>query len=295
VNNLVKYLSLAIKHKGFSFVEVESICPTYFRGGGKKASPVEMLKLQKKKSISIQKTKGMDKDDLKDRIVTGIFIDEKRNEYINSYDTLTKSVQDTQSPLEGQAIPADHSFENKKSIEKFEIRFAGAGGQGIVLAAVILAEAAGIYEGREIVQTQSYGVESRGGASRAEVIISDEEIVFPEVLSADLLVAMNKQSLEKFSDRLNDKGILIYNSSYIEKKPKKGPPQTYGIPLNDLARKAGRDISSNIVALGAVAGLTDIVSDQSMEKAILKRIPSGTEEINLKAFKLGLAAARNLQ
>jgi 2-oxoglutarate ferredoxin oxidoreductase subunit gamma len=253
-----------------------------------------MLKWQKKKSISLQKAKAMDHKELEDRIVTGIFINEKRIEFVDAYDTVARNAQNIQS---GKTAPVDSTMipsQANAPIQKLEIRFAGAGGQGIVLAAVILSEAAGIYEGREVVQTQSYGVEARGGASRAEVIISDEEIVFPEIVTADILIAMNTPSLNKFSESLRENGMLIYNSSSIEKPSPIGSLRVYGIPLGDLAREAGKEIAGNMAALGALVGLTKIVSEASVEQAMAKRIPPGTEVINLKAFKLGLSAARSI-
>lgn len=177
--------------------------------------------------------------------------------------------------------------------EQIEIRLSGAGGQGIVLGAIILAEAAGIYEGKHVVQNQSYGVEARGGASRAEVIISEQEIVYPEVVLPDILLAMNRQSLEKYQGKVNSKGILLYNTSLATQKID-SPAKIIGLPLTEIAKATGGEVVSNIVALGALVGLTKVVSLEAMEKALEKRVPAGTMDKNRKALAAGFKAAQEL-
>lgn len=175
---------------------------------------------------------------------------------------------------------------------KTEVRLSGSGGQGVILAGIILAEAAGIYDGKNVVQTQSYGVEARGGASRAEVIISDEEIVFPEVTRPDILLAMNQPSVNKFAATLKDGGTLIVDSTNVkEVPPTRG--KRVSLPLTDLGVQAGGIIVANIVALGALVGITGVASEEAMRRAVLGRVPRGTEELNLKALEAGLAAAKN--
>ena len=174
---------------------------------------------------------------------------------------------------------------------KSEVRLSGSGGQGMILAGIILAEAAGLYDGKNVVQTQSYGVEARGGASRAEVIISDEEIVFPEVTQPDILLAMNQTSVEKFLSSLKEGGVLIADSTHVKKAPAV-QSKVYLVPLTELGQKAGGAIVSNIVALGALIGLTGVASEEAMRKAVLSRVPKGTEELNLRALELGLQAAK---
>lgn len=174
---------------------------------------------------------------------------------------------------------------------KIEVRLAGAGGQGIVLAGIILAEAAGIHDGKHVVQTQSYGVEARGGASRAEVIISEEEIVFPAVLRPDILLAMNKTSMDRLIGTLKEDGTLIVNCSDVKEVPAL-KAKVFAIPLTDLGRQAGGEIVSNIVALGVLAGLTGIVSEGAIRRAVLSRVPRDTEELNMRALDLGLRVAR---
>jgi 2-oxoglutarate ferredoxin oxidoreductase subunit gamma len=177
--------------------------------------------------------------------------------------------------------------------KQIEIRLSGAGGQGIVLGGIILAEAAGIYEGRHVVQNQSYGVEARGGASRAEIIISDQEIVYPEVVLPDILLAMNKQALEKYQGKVSPQGTLLYNT-YLADQNADSPAKAFGLPLTEIAKTSGGEVVSNIVALGALVGLTGVVSLKAVEKSLEKRVPPGTMEKNRKALAAGFKVAQEL-
>ena len=290
VNQMAKFIGRAIQHRGFAFVEVESICPTYFKGWGKRMSPVDMLKWQKSHTVSIEKAKGLDADQRKDKIVTGIFKEEIEDEYVSDYYRKMETIQNASAPGSGVVEkPQPSALGNSAGgPARVDLRFSGSGGQGVVLSSIILAEAAGIVEGKEVVQTQSYGVESRGGASRAEVKISREEIVSSEIDRADVLIAFNQPSLDKFKDAVVDDGIIIFNSSVAEKPKFRGNIKTYGIPMTEMARSAGTEIVTNIVAIGSLVALTQVVSEDAAREAILSRIPPGTEKVNLKAFELGL-------
>ena len=180
-------------------------------------------------------------------------------------------------------------------MERTEIRLTGAGGQGLILGGIILAEAAAIYDGLNAIQTQSYGPEARGGASKAEVIISSEEIDYPKVTSPDILLAMNQEAFQKYSAGLKSDGMLIIDSTYVETEaPKSG--QFYSIPITEIARaEVGRTIVANIVAMGVIVGLTGIVSREALEKAVLRRVPKGTEELNRKALEAGFKAAEKVK
>ncbi len=166
-----------------------------------------------------------------------------------------------------------------------EIRFSGFGGQGIVTAGIILARAAALYDDLNAVQTQSYGPEARGGASRSEVIISDSEIHYPKVLKPDIFVCMSIQALEKYIGDL--RGILIYDSSLIKKVPE--GMEAYPVPATLLAkREIGRTIVANIIMLGALQAITQVVSREALKKAVLDSVPKGTEDMNLKALEIGI-------
>jgi 2-oxoglutarate ferredoxin oxidoreductase subunit gamma len=169
-----------------------------------------------------------------------------------------------------------------------EVRFGGSGGQGIVLMGVILATA-GTRDGRCVVQTELYGPEARGGYSRSDIIISDSPIDFPQVESADLLVVLSQAAAKQYISCLRPEGVLIYDSERIVELPEfRG--LAFGIPFTRLAvEETGRQQTANILTLGAVVGITGVVSVESLRKAVMGRVPKGTEEINNKALAKGLA------
>ena len=172
--------------------------------------------------------------------------------------------------------------------DRTEIRLAGEGGQGMILAGIILAEAAAIYGGKNAVQTQSYGPEARGGASKSEVVISSGEIDHPEVIEADVLIALSNEAYRKFSAGVKPGGLLIVDADKVE-APADG---TIRIPVTRLAfETTGRQITANTVALGVLVGLTGVVSREAIEKAVTARAPRGTEEMNRKALQAGFDAA----
>jgi len=174
--------------------------------------------------------------------------------------------------------------------KRYEIRLAGSGGQGLILAGIILAEAAGLYDGQFVCQTQSYGPAARGGASMAEVVISDAEIDYPKAMHPDVLLAMNQMSLDLYGLDLQPGGLLIVDSTFVKEVPALG--RTFAIPFTELARdRIGKVMTANIVALGALAALTGAVSLKSLETAVLARVPKGTEELNKQALAAGVAAA----
>jgi 2-oxoglutarate ferredoxin oxidoreductase subunit gamma len=173
---------------------------------------------------------------------------------------------------------------------RYEIRLSGSGGQGLILMGIILAEAIGIYEGKFVAQTQSYGPEARGGSSKSEVIVSDEEIDYPKAMKLDVLLAMNQKSCDEFYPDLKPEGLLIVDSTFVTQPP---IPRAFQIPFTRIAReKFKRDVVANIIALGAFSQLCPLVSPKAIESAVLARVPKGTEKLNRDALKAGMAAAK---
>jgi len=177
--------------------------------------------------------------------------------------------------------------------DRYEVRLAGEGGQGMILAGVILAEAAAVHDGLNAVQTQSYGPEARGGASRSEVIIARGEIDYPKVMAADLLLCMSQEACDKFYPQVKDDGCIIVDSTHVSRVPSH---RAIAVPITQLAEEAtGRRITASMVALGLLSGLTGVVSKEALEKAVADRVPAGTEEMNLKALAAGFAEAERLR
>jgi 2-oxoglutarate ferredoxin oxidoreductase subunit gamma len=174
---------------------------------------------------------------------------------------------------------------------RYELRFSGAGGQGLITAGIIMAKAASIYEGRQAVQSQSYGPEARGGASKSEVIISDTIIDYPKVTKCDALLAMTQEACTKYSEDLKEGGILLYDSDLVTKLPE-GNFKKIGFNIINTAKNdVGREIVANIVALGAMVALTGQVSRENAEKAVLSSVPEAFIELNKKAFNMGFERA----
>lgn len=177
---------------------------------------------------------------------------------------------------------------------RYEVRLSGSGGQGMILAGVILAEAAAIYDDKNATQSQSYGPEARGGASKSEVIISDEDIFYPKATNIDLLLALTQEACNKYIDDLKETGILVVDRDRVQDIPE-GKFKVYKLPIMSIAQeKVGKMIVANIVALGVITALSGVVSDEAIESAVLARVPRGTEDLNKKALLAGMEAARKL-
>ena len=166
------------------------------------------------------------------------------------------------------------------------IRFGGIGGQGVVMSGIIYGEAA-MKQGYNVVQSQSYGSTTRGGTTYSDVIISEDEILALHPESLDIFVAMSQDALLSFLPLLKECGILIYNTTMIDFEEKKNY-RIYGIPVTKLAvENFSRPIVANIIMLGYVSRIVDIVKPEVLKETILSRVPQHTIEMNKRAFELG--------
>ena len=181
----------------------------------------------------------------------------------------------------------------RKLADRYEIRLAGEGGQGMILAGVILAEAAAVHEGLNATQTQSYGPEARGGASRSEVIVARGEIDYPKVMAADFLLCMSQEACDKFYTEVKEDGWIVVDSSNVTRVPSH---RAVTLPISEIAEEVtGRRITASMVALGLIGGLSGVVARSALERAVADRVPAGTEETNLKALAAGFAEADRLR
>jgi len=173
-----------------------------------------------------------------------------------------------------------------------EMRLSGTGGQGLITAGIILAEAA-ILDGKLAIQSQSYGPEARGGSSKAEILISDKPIHYPKVTQPDLVLAMSQEAANKYTTDLTGQGMLVVDTTYVKEVPNH-QGKIYKLPITQRTKEElGKELFANIVALGAIVALTNTVSVESVTKAVLHRVPAGTEDINKKALQLGITLAQN--
>jgi 2-oxoglutarate ferredoxin oxidoreductase subunit gamma len=168
-----------------------------------------------------------------------------------------------------------------------EIRIAGFGGQGVILAAAVIGKAAAIFEGGYATMTQSFGPEARGGSSAAQVILSGEPILYPYVNHADILVVMSQAAYAVFAPQLKPGGILIVEQDLVRIEQ---PPQgvrVYGVPATRLAEELGRKVVLNIVMVGFFAAVTNILDPDSLRQAVADSVPPAMQKLNLQAFDKG--------
>jgi 2-oxoglutarate ferredoxin oxidoreductase subunit gamma len=166
------------------------------------------------------------------------------------------------------------------------IRLSGSGGQGLITAGKILATAVGICGDRRVIHTQSYGPEARGGASKSDLIISDDEIIFPRPYKVDVLLSLNQESLDKYYPSLRENGTLIIDEDLVKTMPTEN---AYCIPFTMLAYKQlGRKVFANVIALASINEIVQIVEFKYLKEAVVSSIPEKFKEKNLEALNIGV-------
>lgn len=174
--------------------------------------------------------------------------------------------------------------------DRYDMRLSGSGGQGLVFAGTILSEALGVYEGKNVSQTQSYGPEARGGASRSDIVFSSGDIYYPKALKLDLLLALTQESCDTYYMNLKDDGVLLIDSDLVDQPPAR---EVTSLPFTRTAKEnLGTPVVANIIALGAIVSLTKIVSRESLIEAIKSKSPKAMLDLNLRAVALGFDLAR---
>jgi 2-oxoglutarate ferredoxin oxidoreductase subunit gamma len=170
---------------------------------------------------------------------------------------------------------------------KTQVRLAGFGGQGIVLAGMILGKAAALFEEANAVMTQSYGPEARGGACSADVVLSRSRIHYPRVTSPDVLVLMSEEAARTYGSNTAEGALVLVNEDLVKSVPQAPSLRILRIPATGIAERLGKVIVANIVMLGFITAVAGVVSPEAMRQAILDSIPKGSEELNLAAFQAG--------
>jgi len=166
-----------------------------------------------------------------------------------------------------------------------EIRLSGSGGQGLITAGIILAEAA-VMEGKQAVQSQSYGPEARGGSSKAEVLIDDKFIYHPKVVNPQIFLAMTQQAMDKYCHDLTPDSIVIVDEDLVPRPH--GSEHIVKVPITRLSvQHLGRDLFANIIALGLLVKVTGAVKFETIQKAVAKRVPPATVAKNMEALRIG--------
>jgi 2-oxoglutarate ferredoxin oxidoreductase subunit gamma len=180
-------------------------------------------------------------------------------------------------------------------MNRTEILIGGVGGQGVILAGILLGTAATLFDGKKAVQTQSYSSEQRGGMAKAEVILSDETITDPQVRKPDILMALAQDAIQRHLPKIKPSGLLIIDSDLVKSVPA-GEYRLLEIPATRMAEnELGNSVVANLILLGGLVKKTAILSVGAMEKAIETSVPPKARDLNLKAFQRGLALFASIQ
>jgi 2-oxoglutarate ferredoxin oxidoreductase subunit gamma len=175
-----------------------------------------------------------------------------------------------------------------------EIRIAGFGGQGVILAASVIGKAAAIFQGAFGTMTQSFGPEARGGSSSAQVILSTEPILYPYVTQPDVLVVMSQEAYTRFAPQLKPGGILITEQELVRVDSIPSGVRAFGVPATRLAEELGRKVVLNIVMVGFFGAVTGILEPEALRQAVADSVPPALQKLNLEAFDKGFAYGSQL-
>ena len=191
---------------------------------------------------------------------------------------------------EGRSEPSQGSH-----VGRTEIRVGGLGGQGVILCGSIIGKAAAIYSGRHAALIQAFGPEARGSACSAQVIVADEAIGYPYVRRPDILVLLSQDAFVQFSPQLKPDGVVLYENELVQVEGRlPTTARSFGIPATRFAEELGRRLVLNIVMAGFFTGVTNLLSIDAVEKAVVDSVPKGTESLNLKALMKGYEYGRGL-
>ncbi|MCP4582167.1 MAG: pyruvate ferredoxin oxidoreductase [candidate division Zixibacteria bacterium] len=168
-----------------------------------------------------------------------------------------------------------------------EIRITGLGGQGVILCGYIIGKAASIFNNQHGTLTQSFGPEARGSACSAQVVVSDDRVLYPYVKAAQMLIALSNDGYVKYKDSIAKESIIVYDSDMVNIEDHGPKVKTFGVPATRFAEELGRKIVLNIVMLGFFGAVSVLMPKEPLQKAVEDSVPPGTEELNLKAFNKG--------
>lgn len=175
-----------------------------------------------------------------------------------------------------------------------EMRVAGFGGQGVIMAASVIGKAACLYQNSYATMVQNFGPEARGGACSAGVILSDEPILYPYVTQPEIMVILSQEAFTKFADEISPRGILLIEQDLVRVTNLKTGVRVYSVPATRLAEELGKRMMLNIVMVGFFAAVTKLVDTEALQKAVASSVPPHTRELNLKAFEAGCAYGRSV-
>jgi 2-oxoglutarate ferredoxin oxidoreductase subunit gamma len=168
-----------------------------------------------------------------------------------------------------------------------EIRFSGFGGQGVIMMGMLVGKAAALHDGKEATLTQSYGPEARGGACSAQLLVSSERILYPYLTRPDILVAMSQEAYARFEPELKEDGILVIEENLVRPHAPRGRIRQYAIPATRIAESMGNRMFANLVMLGFLCAVANVVSREALRQALPGSVPDRFLEKNLAALEKG--------
>ncbi len=177
---------------------------------------------------------------------------------------------------------------------KTEIRVTGFGGQGVILCGYLIGKSAAIHDNKHSTLTQSFGPEARGSACSAQVIVDDDQILYPYLTEADILICMSQEAYSKFEPELKNTGLLLVDEDLVKDAKAREKVKLYKIPATRFAEELGRKIVLNIVMLGFFTAISKLINKEAVRKTVETSVPKGTEELNLKAFDKGFEYGQGL-
>ncbi len=276
----------AFNNHGLSVIEVLGPCPTGFGRQNKFRDVGEMYDFLRDATVSTARYEQLSPEEKEQKIPIGIFRDVQRPEYIDKYNAMAASIKSRKEPEHIECKSSDGG-----QIGRFELTFAGSGGQGLVLAGIILSETM-IRQGKFAVHTQSYGPEARGGSSKSEVVMGDGDIDYPEVLNADLLVAMTQASYDKYRKDVKKGGLIIADTTYVTTVEQEDV-NCLSIPISQICSTDLGDIRcANIMTLGILAGKLGFIEYDALRESVLARLAPKLHDLNIKALEAGYALGR---
>lgn len=276
----------AIKKPGFSFVEAVAPCHTGYVRRNKLGTALDLMRFYRENSF---RTDVLDPENtalpFEGKVAVGTFVDAQKKTFLEMYreSVVTRAEAGREPETATPVLPA--STEGGRSTA--QVRLAGFGGQGIVLAGLILGKTATLFEGANATMTQSYGPEARGGACSADVIISSARIDYPRVIQPQFLVLMSEEAARTYGETAAVDALVLVNEDLVKSAPKRPDLNVRTIPATGIAEKLGRVIVANIVMLGFLCSASGVVGYDALKQSILASIPEGTEKLNIAAFQAG--------
>ncbi len=175
-----------------------------------------------------------------------------------------------------------------------EIKIGGLGGQGVILAGIIIGKAAALYDNKHSALTQAFGPEARGSACSAQVVVDNDPILYPYVQRPHLMVSMSQDAFVKFSPELREDGTILIEEELVQPTGLPKGVKVFAVPATRIAEELGKKMVLNIVMVGFFTAISGVVSEEAVRKAVTESVPSNTIDLNLKAFERGFAHGKKL-